>query len=80
MFSVATGKQKTFEVGIYNQEVRSCVKENNCHLDYGDDWADVRYQNVVALSQEEALDLIKDRYPSDKGFVIQSCSVQTRKY
>lgn len=48
MFAVATGNQKTFEVGIYNKEVRSAVKENLSHFDFGDEWADVHYQNIVA--------------------------------
>ncbi|WP_135077581.1 hypothetical protein [Terasakiella sp. SH-1] len=74
MFAVATGNQKTFEIGIYNRAVRDCVKENDHHLDFGDEWADVHYQNIVADTQDEALVLITDRYPPEKGFVIQSCT------
>ncbi|NVK17923.1 MAG: hypothetical protein HWE30_04445 [Methylocystaceae bacterium] len=74
MFAIATGNQKTYEVGIYNQEVRSLVKENNSHIDYGDEWADVHYQNVVAYNEAEALTLITDRYPADQGFVVTSLS------
>jgi len=80
MFAVATGNQKTFEVGIYNKEVRSCVKENVSHLDFGDEWADVHYQNIVAESQAEALIMVADRYPPEKGFVIDSCLIQSRKF
>ncbi|SCA55226.1 conserved hypothetical protein [Candidatus Terasakiella magnetica] len=74
MFSVTSGNQKNFEIGIYNQEVRECVKENNRHLDFGDEWADVHYQSVVAETKDEALGVIKNRYPAQKGFVIASCA------
>ncbi|WP_419796945.1 MAG: hypothetical protein ACNI26_11260 [Terasakiella sp.] len=80
MFAVATGNQKTFEVGIYNKEVRACVKENDTHLDYGDEWADVHYQNVVAQDKAEALTMMNDRYPPEQGFVIESCEIGTRRY
>lgn len=80
MFAVATGNQKTFEVGIYNKDVRRCVKENATHLDYADEWADVHYQNVVAESVDEALVIMQDRYPPDQGFVIESCMVQSRTF
>ncbi len=80
MFAVATGNQKTFEVGLYNKEVRSCVKENDSHFDFGDEWADVHYQNVVALNEAEALTMITDRYPPEKGFVVTSVEEGRRKY
>ncbi|MDV7338550.1 hypothetical protein RYZ26_03010 [Terasakiella sp. A23] len=80
MFAVATGNQKTFEVGIYNKEVRNCVKENNSHLDFGDEWADVHYQNIVAVTEAEALTMVTDRYPADKGFVVTSLKVSNRRY
>ena len=80
MFAVATGNQKTFEVGIYNKDVRTCVKENVRHLDFGDEWADVHYQNVVADTEAEALTMITDRYPPEKGFVVTSLAVERRKY
>jgi hypothetical protein len=80
MFDVATGKQKTFEAGIYNKEVRSSIKENQSHDDFGDQWADVNYQNVVAETEAEALTLITDRYPPEQGFVVASLKVQRKLY
>jgi len=80
MFAVATGNQKTFEVGIYNKEVRSAVKENISHIDFGDEWADVHYQNVVADTEAEALAMITDRYPEEKGFVVASMTIQKKLY
>ena len=74
MFAVATGNQKTYEVGIYNKDVRHCVKENTSHIEFGDEWADVHYQNVVADSEAEALTMITDRYPADQGFIVETLS------
>lgn len=65
----------TYQVGIYNQDVRACVKENETHIDYSDEWADIRYHAVEAIDQKEALTQIEEKYPSEKGFVVQSCSV-----
>lgn len=80
MFAIATGNQQTFEVGIYNQEVRTCVKENEPHAKFGDHWADVNYQNIVAESEEEARSIVTERYPSSQGFVIASLSKESRRY
>lgn len=72
MFAVATGNQKTFEVGIFNKDVRALVKQNRSHLDYGDAWADVHFQNVVAETEEEAMAMIEERYPAQSGFVVSA--------
>jgi hypothetical protein len=80
MVAVATKKQKTYAVGIYNKEVRHCVKQNSSHLDFADEWADVHYQNVDARNEGEALTLITDRYPPEKGFVIDSLERDRRRF
>lgn len=80
MFAVATGSKKTFAIGVYNKEVRASVKENMRHLDFGDEWADVHYQGVVAETQDEALSVIVKRYPAEKGFVVDSVKIQEKLY
>lgn len=79
MFAVATGNRKTFEVGIFNKEVRVCVKENYSHEEFADEWADVRYQNVVAETKDEALAMIESRYPGKDGFVVNSIAEQRKE-
>jgi len=80
MFAVATGNQKTYEVGIYNKDVRSSVKENLSNFEFVDEWADVHYHIVVADTAAESLPMITDRYPPEKGFVVTTLSVQKKIY
>jgi hypothetical protein len=62
--------QRVFEVSIYNKEVRSQVRENQSHLYFDDQWADVRVRDVVARDEAEARRLIAEHFPPDDGFVI----------
>jgi hypothetical protein len=66
-----------FEVFLYNRDVRAAVKENRSHDLFGDHWADVQIQDVMAESEDQARRLISDRYPPDQGFVVQQLSVVT---
>lgn len=63
---------KVFEVGIYNKEVRSLVKENLSHDFFDDHWADEQLRDVMAESAEEAEQRVTSRFPADQGFVIAS--------
>ena len=60
-----------FEVALHNEEVRRCVKEDERHREFNDDWADIHYIEVNAEDEQEARRKIESRYPSSKGFVIQ---------
>jgi hypothetical protein len=66
-----TGNLKSFEVEIYNSNVREAVKNNTSHFIYADHWADSQIQDVRACNEVEALSLINIRYPHDKGFIIE---------
>lgn len=70
MLQVPTAGTRIFEVTIYNKEVRSLVKENQSHLFYDDQWADVRVHDVLAKNEDQARALIAERFPPDDGFVI----------
>ena len=64
-----------FEVFLYNREVRAAVKDNRSHDLFGDHWADVQVQDVMAESEDQAKRLISNRYPPEQGFVVQRLSV-----
>ena len=68
-------KGNAYEVSIYNRDVRAALKGNESHIFYGDQWADVQYQDVYAESEKEARKLISMRYPPDQGFVVQDLHV-----
>ena len=61
----------TYEVRLYHQEVRSAVQANRHHAFFSDHWADFKVQGVVAQDENEAYQLITERYPPEEGFVVQ---------
>lgn len=62
----------TFEITIYNAEVREKVQQGEHHSRYTDDWADFRYIEVNADSEAQARKQVQIRYPSAQGFVIDN--------
>ncbi|NQU61965.1 MAG: hypothetical protein HQ512_12610 [Rhodospirillales bacterium] len=61
-----------YEVTVFNQEVREKVEAGERHRQFKDDWADFHYIEITALSEQEAREKAKSRYPSDQGFVIDN--------
>jgi hypothetical protein len=60
---------KTFEVAIYNEEVRATLEKGKRHqLD--DRWAETHYVEIKANSEQEARSKMVRRYPPDDGYVI----------
>ncbi|MBL6959132.1 MAG: hypothetical protein ISR52_09125 [Rhodospirillales bacterium] len=70
MLHLPSNGQKVFEVAIYNKVVRALVKENQSHTFFEDHWADVQLQDVHAKDEDEARDLVAERFPPADGFVI----------
>ena len=69
---------KKFDVAIHNKLVREALEnfEPNKTV-YSDDWADTHYFEINAESKEEAITVMKERYPEEKGFVIVDVVVLT---
>ncbi|WP_142848289.1 hypothetical protein [Telmatospirillum sp. J64-1] len=65
---------RSFEVQLYNQEVRELLKQNKHHTRYSDRWADINRQVVQAHDEGEARQLAARRYPPEEGFVISGVS------
>ncbi|OSQ37164.1 hypothetical protein TMES_15155 [Thalassospira mesophila] len=63
-------RKRVYQVGLHNQIVRECVKENRSHAMYDDRWADVQTHEVAAQTKTKALALIEKNYPSCDGFVV----------
>lgn len=62
---------KTYEIAIYNQEVRKLVADGSRHRDLSDAWADIHYIEVKANSPQEARAKVASRYPAKNGYVIE---------
>ncbi len=69
-------QRKTFEIGFYNKEVRKLVEFHEHHLDLSDDWADIHWFEIKAHDEEEARDIIEQRYPPYRGYVITEVLAQ----
>ncbi len=61
-----------FEVTVYNAQVREKVEQGERHPRFRDDWADFRYVEIHAETEQQARALAESRYPPEDGFVIDS--------
>ena len=60
-----------YEVAIHNETVKKSVREGDPNkTGLSDDWADTRYVEVRAETQDAARRKILARYPEHKGFVV----------
>lgn len=66
---------KTYEVALYNEEVREALDLGTRHRDLSDGWADTHYIEVQAASPDAARAKIASRYPPSKGYVIVDVSI-----
>jgi hypothetical protein len=62
---------RSFEVALHNAEVRRLVYEGEHHRQYPDSWADTHYIEIEAEDERAAENKIKNKYPPDRGFVIE---------
>ncbi len=77
MYEFPTNGRQAFQVGVYNRDVRALVKENKSHDGIRDEWADVQRQEVLALNEQEAKEIMLRRYPEAQGFVVESVALDT---
>jgi len=64
-----------FEVAIYNQEVCDELAKGESHSLFDDEWAELHFIEVSAENEEGARAQLQNRYPTDKGFIIDSISM-----
>jgi hypothetical protein len=64
----------TFEIGVYNKEVRDLIQQGDRHRQLSDDWADVHYVEVTASDETDARSKIARKYPPNRGYVVESIS------
>ena len=61
---------KTFEITIYNEEVREFVRTTRTHPNFDDGWADQRFLQVEADDLNDVKRKLNRRYPKRMGFVV----------
>lgn len=67
--------QTVYEITLYNEEVRSAIKDNRSHAFFSDHWAEFKVRGVLAQDEREAQRLVAERYPPADGFVVQELAV-----
>lgn len=60
----------TYEVAVFNQEVRDAMKTGGRHPFLKDDWADIHWIEVRAYNPQAARQKVESRYPPFRGYVI----------
>ena len=63
---------KKFEASVFNQMVRDATLMGEHHRHLPDFWADQQLIEISADSAEEAMLMLADKYPPDKGYVISA--------
>lgn len=71
MNSALKNGRRFFEVALYNEEIRTLVKQNTGPRFFDDQWGETRVRGIVALDEEQARALISRHFPPDDGFVIE---------
>ncbi|PCI32861.1 MAG: hypothetical protein COB54_05595 [Alphaproteobacteria bacterium] len=61
---------KTYEITLYNQDVRKALESGHSHTQYDDAWADQHFLQVEARDMAEARRRIQTRHPERQGFII----------
>ncbi len=61
-----------FEFSIFNKEVRDLVQMGDSHNQLDDSWAEQRYIQIEAPTEDAAMAEARRRFPEKKGFVFTS--------
>lgn len=75
-----TGLERTFvmltyEVVVYNEQVRAKVRDGDHHRTFSDDWGDSHYLEIKADDEDAAKLKVRTKYPVEDGFVIEGISM-----
>lgn len=62
--------KKTFEIPVYNKEVRAKLKAGRTHERFESSWADVHLIEIRAHTETEAISSCRRKHPERLGFVM----------
>lgn len=66
--------KRSFEIPVYNAEVRNAVKNGTMHPNFEEKWADTHLITVSAHTPDEAWDMCLRKHPERLGFVLGEIS------
>jgi hypothetical protein len=61
--------KKSFEIPVYNTEVREAIKNGKPHPSFENSWADTHLITVLAHTENEAIINCRRKHPEKMGFV-----------
>lgn len=62
--------KKSYEIPVFNSEVRSAVKNKQNHPSFQANWADTHLILIRAHTPDEALTICRRKHPEKLGFVL----------
>lgn len=62
---------RSFQVSVYNRNVRQLVNSDESHEYYEDHWAECHRYHVFAETESEARSIVQRKFPPEEGFVIE---------
>jgi len=66
--------KKSFEIPVYNTEVRNAVRNKQIHPELEAKWADTHLIIIRAHTADEALTACRRRHPEKMGFILGDIS------
>ncbi len=61
----------TYEIGIYNEEVRELTRVGDHHKNLSDSWDSIHYIEIFARDESQARQKALAKYPREHGYVIE---------
>ncbi|HPF46851.1 MAG: hypothetical protein KDF58_03795 [Alphaproteobacteria bacterium] len=66
--------KKSYEIPVYNNEVRLAISNRQNHPSFAASWADTHLITIQAHTAEEALNICRRKHPEKLGFVLGDVS------
>ncbi len=66
--------KKSFEIPVYNTEVREAIQNKHLHANLEAKWADIHLIMIRAHTADEALAICRRKHPEKMGFVLGDVS------
>lgn len=66
--------KKSFEIPVYNMDVRSAIKNKQNHPSFEAKWADTHLILIRAHTPEEAVTICRRKHPEKLGFILGEVS------
>ncbi|MCC3861668.1 hypothetical protein [Pseudemcibacter aquimaris] len=60
----------SFDIPVYNKEVRAAVQQGKSHPDFEDKWADIHIMTERAHTPDEAWAQCERKHPERLGFIL----------